>query len=66
MKTFLYGVRDCYNNEPYLLRSRYGDYKPGQTVVALYGYRVKIVTEAVDTPRKSELLRLSGFRDLLI
>lgn len=65
MKTYLYGVRDCHTQEPYLLRSRYGDYKPGETVV-LYEYRVQIVTEAVVTPRESELLKLSGFLDVLI
>lgn len=65
MKTYLYGVRDCYTNEPYLLRSRYGDYKPGETVL-LYEYRVKIVTEAAVTPRESEILKLSGFLDMLI
>lgn len=65
MKTYLYGVRDCHTNETYLLRSRYGDYKPGETVV-LYEYRVRIMTEAAATPRESELLKLSGFLDMLI
>lgn len=65
MKTFLYGVRDCHTQEPYLLRSRYGDYKPGETVV-VYGYRVQIVTKAAVTPRESELLKLTGFLDPLI
>lgn len=65
MKTYLYGVRDCHTNEPYLWRSRYGDYKPGETVV-LYEYRVRIMTEAAATPCESELLKLSGFLDMLI
>ena len=60
MKTYLYGVRDCHNNEPYLLRSRYGDYKPGETV-SVYGYRVRIVTPAAVTSRESELLKMTGF-----
>lgn len=66
MKSYLYGVRDCYNNnEPYLLRSRYGDYRLGETVV-VNGYRVQIVTKAAVTPSESELLKLSGFLDALI
>lgn len=65
MKIYLYGVRDCYTQEPYLLRSRCGDYEPGETVV-VYGYRVQIVTKAAVTPRESVLVKLSGFLNALI